>query len=93
MEIVYFLLPLLIFDARNPKYLWLLGRVIFCQNGVPSEEQPSNFIITSKTNELFNILFLLQNLLLGLVCTGRYKTIGLTISPKSFLKPSVLEVF
>lgn len=51
MEIVYFFLPLLIFDARNLKYLCLLGKVIFCQNGLPSEEQPSLFIITSKTNE------------------------------------------
>lgn len=50
-EIVYFFFPLLIFYAKNLKYLYMLGKVIFSQNGLPSEKQPSLFFITSKTDE------------------------------------------
>lgn len=92
-EIVSFFLSLLIFYAKSLKYLRMLGKVIFCQNGLPSDEQPTLFLVTSKTNECLSAFFLLQNLLLGLISTGRYKTIGLRITPKTFLKLSVQTGF
>lgn len=50
-DIVSFFLSLLIFYAKSLKYLCMLGKVIFCQNGIPSDEQPTLFLVTSKTNE------------------------------------------